>query len=139
MLTGHAFISLVVGLTFGGLTALSSPVWTFYAKSEYGSYQYDAKHVSHPSESVVRLQQKLILNDRSRNDLIGELGEESQNVKEIVILRKINCTARKSRMLGLIYFSDSGSIIKQESYEPIEWDSVIPDSVDDVLYHAICQ
>ena len=118
---------------------MSAPTWRFYAKSEFGLYQYEARHFSHASESLVRVQQKLILSDRSRNDLVGELGKESQNVKEIIVLREIDCTGRKSRILGLAYFSDSGSIIKREFYEPNEWDSILPDSVDDGLYRAICE
>jgi hypothetical protein len=60
-------------------------------------------------------------------------------VKEITTIREIDCTGKKSHILGLIYFSDNDRVIKGESYEPMEWDTIIPDSVDDVLYHAVCK
>jgi Surface-adhesin protein E len=60
-------------------------------------------------------------------------------VKEIRTLREIDCTGKKSRILGLIYVSENGRVIKRESYEPVEWDSIITDSVDDVLYQAVCK
>jgi Surface-adhesin protein E len=113
--------------------------WKFYAANDFGLYQYDMEGVSHLSNNIVRVSQKLILNDRGTTKLARELGREYENVKEIITMREIDCTGKKSHILGSIYFSDSGGVIKRESYEPIEWDSIIPDSVDDVLYHAVCK
>ena len=69
--------------------------------------------------------------------MVRELGKEYENVKQIITLREIDCAGKKNRILGLMYCSENGLVIKRESYEPIEWDSIIPDSVDDVLYHAV--
>jgi len=30
-------------------------------------------------------------------------------------------------------------VIRRESYDPIEWDSIISDSVDDILYQVVCE
>jgi len=111
--------------------------WRFYVSSDFGIYQYDAENVGFLSNNIIRVSQKLVLNERGRTNLIRELGKEYENVKEIITIREIDCTGKKSRIVGLIYFSDNGRVIKRESYEPIEWDSIIPDSVDDVLYHAV--
>ena len=101
--------------------------------------KYDAEDVSHLSNNIVRVGQKLVLNDRGATKLVRELGREYENVKEIITIREIDCRGKKSHILGSIYFSDNGRVIKRESYEPIEWDSIIPDSVDDVLYYAVCK
>jgi Surface-adhesin protein E len=71
------------------------------------------------------------------NQLARELGREYENVKEIVPMREMDCSGKKSHILGSIYFSDDGRVIKRESYEPIGWDSITPDSGDDVLCHAV--
>jgi hypothetical protein len=112
--------------------------WRFYSSSDFGLYQYDAENIEYLSYDIVRVSQKLVLNDRGTTNLIRELGKEYENVKEIITIREIDCTGKKIRMVGLIYFSDNGTVIKRESYEPKEWESIIPDSVDDVLYHAVC-
>ena len=111
--------------------------WRFYASSDFGLYQYDAENIGYLSNNIVRVNQKLVLNDRGTTNLARELGKEYENVKEIIIIREIDYTGKNIRMVGLIYFSDNGRVIKRESYEPKEWDSIISDSVDDVLYHAV--
>ena len=139
MSTGKAVILLVFGLMCVMCEEVSATDWRLYARSEFGLYYYDAEDVSHLFNNLVRVRQKLVLNDRGITNLVRELGEEYENVKEIITLREIDCTGKKSHILGLIYFSDSGGVIRRESYEPIEWDTIIPDSVDDVLYHAVCE
>ena len=52
---------------------------------------------------------------------------------------EIDCACKKSPILGLIHCSEDGLVIKRESYEPTEWGSIIPDSVDDILCCAVCQ
>ena len=111
--------------------------WRFYASGDFGLYQYDAENIGYLSNNILRVSQKLVLNDRGTTNLVRELREEYENVEEIITIREIDCTGEKSRRVGLIYFSGNGGVIKRESYEPIEWDSIIPDSVDDVLYHAV--
>jgi hypothetical protein len=111
--------------------------WRFYASSDFGLYQYDAENIGYLSNNILRVSQKLVLNDRGTTSLVRELGKEYENVKEIITIRKIDCTGKKIHIVGLIYLSDNAKVIKRESYEPKEWDSIIPDSVDDVLYHAV--
>jgi hypothetical protein len=113
--------------------------WRIYSSSDFGLYQYDAANIGYLSYNIVRVSQKLVLNDRGATNLVRELGKEYDNVKEIVIIREIDYTGKNIRMVGLIYFSDNGRVIKREAYEPKEWDSIIPDSVDDVLYQAVSE
>jgi hypothetical protein len=132
-------IALVLGLMFETFSEASSADWRFYARSDFGLYEYDAEDVSHLSNNFVKLNQKLVLNDRGSTHLVRELGKEYENVKEIITLREIDCMGKKTRILRLIYLSDNGKIIKRESYEPIGWDPIMPDSVDDVLCCTVCK
>lgn len=111
--------------------------WRFYASSDFGLYHYDAENIGYLSNNIVRVTQKLVLNDRGTTNLVRELGKEYENVKEIITIREIDCAGKKICIVGLIYFSDSGRVIKRDSYEPKEWNSIMPDSVDDVLYDAV--
>jgi hypothetical protein len=140
------FIVLRVGIfsiIFGVLVSVygraSGADWKFYAKSEFGSYSYDIENMSRPSDHLVRVWQKLILNDKGTMDLVGEFGKEYEKATEAIILREIDCMNKKSRILELTFCSEEGRIIKKESYNPLGWDSIVPDSVDDLLYFAICQ
>ena len=85
------------------------------------------------SKSLVRVRQKLVLSDRGTTHLVRELRKDHENVREIITLREIDCIGKKSRILGSLYCSESGVVIKRESYDPIQWDSIISDSVDDIL------
>ena len=111
--------------------------WRFYASSDFGLYHYDAENIGCLSNNIVRVTQKLVLNDRGTTNLVRELGKEYENVKEIITIREIDCAGKKICIVGLIYFSDNDRVIKRDSYEPKEWNSIMPDSVDDVLYDAV--
>jgi hypothetical protein len=130
---------LVFGLLCAAFAEVSETDWKLYTQSEFGLYQYDAEGINYFSKCLVRISQRIVLTDRSRTDLVRELGKEYGDVREIITLREIDCAVKKSRILGLIYCSEKGMVIKRESYEPIEWDVIIPDSVDDVLYHEVCE
>jgi len=139
MSSKQVIISLVLGLMWVMCKEVSAVEWKFYTRSEFGLYQYDIEDVSYLSNNLVRVSQKLVLNDRGITNLVRELGKEYRNVKEIVTFREIDCKGRKNRILGLIYYSENSRVIKRESYELIEWDSIIPNSVDDILSQAICK
>jgi hypothetical protein len=113
--------------------------WRFYAKSEFGTYCFDTKNISRLSNHLVRVWQKLILNNKGTVNLAGEYGKEYENAREVIILREIDCINKKSRILELALSSEEGRVMKRETYDPLEWDSIVPDSVDDVLYCAICK
>ena len=113
--------------------------WRFYARSEFGLYQYDGKNISHLKENIVRVDQKLLLSDRGITTLVQEFGNEYEKVRGIVTKREIDCAGRRIHMLALTYIADKSRIIKEESYEPIEWDHITPDSVDSILFQAVCE
>jgi hypothetical protein len=139
MNTGKVIIVLFLGLMCPTWERIPAEDWRFYARSEFGLYQYDARNVRYLSDSIVRVRQKLVLSDRGTANLVQEIGKEYEKAKEMVIIREIDCAGKRTHILGLIYVSDEGGIIKSESYEPVEWDVITPDSVDAVLYHTLCQ
>jgi len=140
MSRGQTIIFLVLGLiTYQ--TQEGAPVedWRFYTTSDFGLYQYDAKDVRHLRENIVRVKQQLYLSNKGTTTLVQEFGIEYEQVREILTLREIDCSGKKIRILGLMYISDKARIIKEESYEPIKWDTIIPDSVDSILYQTLCK
>jgi hypothetical protein len=139
MSAGQSIISLALGFILVTCAEVSATDWRFYTRSEFGLYQYDAEDLSHLSKSLVRVRQKLVLTHRGTTHLVQELGKEHENVREIISLRETDCISKKSRILGLIYCSENGVVIRRESYDPIEWDSIISDSVDDILYQVVCE
>ena len=113
--------------------------WRFYAKNEFGLYQYNEKKVTHLRENIVRVDQKLLLSDRGITTLVGEFGKEYEKVMGIITKREIDCSGGRIHILELTYISDRNSVIRAESYEPIEWDAITPDSVDSLLHQAVCK
>ena len=132
-------LSPILALLFFGHTEPLRTDWRFYAGSEFGSYHYNAENVGYLPNNLVRTWQKLVLTNKGRVNLAGQLGKEYENVSELVVLKEIDCTRRRSRILEVAYCSNEGKIIERESYQQFDWDSVIPDSVDDILYHSVCK
>ncbi len=113
--------------------------WRFYAETEFGSYHYNAEDIGYLPSHIVRIWQKLVLTNKGRVNLAGELGREYENVSEIVVLREIDCMSGRSRILEVAYRCERRRVLKSESYEQFDWDSIIPDSVDDILRYAVCK
>jgi hypothetical protein len=132
------FLSAIfVFLSLGQSEAVGAD-WRFYAGNEFGLYHYNAEDIRYLPDNLVGIWEKLVLTNKGRIHLIGELGKEYENVGELVVLRKIDCTGCRSRIIEIAYCSEEGRVIKRELYQELEWDSVIPDSVDDILYHVVC-
>ena len=128
---------IFVLLSLGQTEALGAD-WRFYAGNEFGLYHYNAENIVYLSDNLIGVWEKLVLTNKGRVNLTGELGKEYENVSELVVLREIDCMGSRSRIIEIAYCSEEGRVIKIESYQKIDWDSVIPDSVDDVLYHVVC-
>jgi hypothetical protein len=129
------FLGVVVSAYAGG----SGADWRFYANSEFGTYCYDMENISRLSNQFVRVSQKLILNNKGTVNLVGEFGKEYEKAREAIILREIDCINKRSRILELTLCSGEGTVMKRETYTLYDWDSIVPDSVDDVLYRSICK
>ncbi len=112
--------------------------WKFYAETQFGSYHYNAEDIGYLPRNIVRIWQRLVLTNQGRVHLAGELGREYEHVREIVVLREIDCMSRRSRILEVAYCRERRKVMKSESYERFDWDSIIPDSVDDILRHTVC-
>ena len=65
--------------------------WRFYARSEFGLYQYDRKNVSHLRENIIRVEQKLLLSDIGISTVVQEFGKEYEKVRGIITKREIDC------------------------------------------------
>ena len=139
MPAGQAIIVLLLGLMCPTWERISAEDWRVYTSSEFGLYQYDTRSVRYPSDNIVRVHQKLVLSDRGTVNLVLAMGSEYQRTKEIMVIREIDCAAKRTHILGLMYIAEGGGVIERESYELIEWDTIAPDSVDAFLYLAVCE
>jgi hypothetical protein len=74
MSTRQAVIFLVFGLMCATFEEVSAVDWTLYTRREFGLYQYDLEDVNYLSNNLVRVRQKLVLNDRGTTNLAQELG-----------------------------------------------------------------
>ena len=139
MSSGQVVISFLLALIWATCDAATAKEWRFYTGSEFGLYEYDAQDVRRSSQNPIRVHQKITLSDRGKTSLIRELGAVYEHVKELILLREIDCTCKKGRVLKLIYYSENDEVINKETYEPTGWNAITPDSVDDILYQAVCE
>lgn len=132
-------LPVILGVLISAYAAGSGADWRFYANSEFGTYYYDLESISRLPNDSFRIWQKLILNDRGTVNLVGELGKEYEEARHAIILREIDCIHKKSRILELTICSEEGRVMKRELYSPFDGDSIVSDSVDDILYRSICK
>jgi hypothetical protein len=139
MALGITVIFLIFGSLSPGHPKTIGADWRLYGESEFGSYHYNAKNIAYLPDHLVRAWQKLVLTDKGRVDLTGELGKEYDSVNELIVLREIDCSSRRSRILEVAYRGEEGGTIKREAYQLVDWNSIIAYSADDILYHAVCK
>lgn len=99
--------------------------WILFAGNERSSTYYDAKNISYPSKNIARV-------------WTIEIGTEKrdENVDHSIFLIEIAYTEKKARPISIAGYDENGKEIRYYS-EPLEWESIEPDSIINVLYENV--
>lgn len=135
-------------VTTPGYSASKNQDWKLYFTDEAFSYFYDLRNLTRQSHNVVKINEKWVVNgDKGRESYLrnsAEIGfplKGYEKFKESQFLTEINCSDKKSRILSATDYAENGNILRSESRLPnqAKWKDIIPESIGEQLYRAVCK
>lgn len=99
--------------------------WILFAGNERSSTYYDAKNISYPSKNIARVWTIWIGTEK-----------RDENIDHSIFLIEIAYTEKKARPISIGRYDENGKEISYYS-EPLEWESIEPDSIINVLYENV--
>jgi hypothetical protein len=112
--------------------------WKFYNSNEMYLTYYYTQNITHPSKNIVRVWDRWNLMEKGVLNWVVKFGKEYENLSYLIILWEINCAEKKSRSLSETSYDNKGKVIISSS-SPKEWDFIIPESMHESLYKAVCK
>ena len=70
--------------------------------------------------------------------MVGNFGKKYENLSHSIDLHEINCVEKKIRPLSVTDYDNKGGVIYSSS-SPSKWDSIIPESMIEILYKEVCK
>jgi hypothetical protein len=122
-----------------------SKIWEFYGVSSGGGSFYYNKTNLTKSSNIISVWTYNIRTDDERTRMIEsikkydlEKSKKYQYYDHDVMLWKIDCENRQSKLETLIHYDDNGNTLSNDTYENTKWESIPPQSIMEGLYNIIC-
>jgi hypothetical protein len=128
----------VIGLIIFGNIEAWGVDWKIYSEHELAIYSYDTESLTRTSKNITRVWVKLVYTNKGVMDWVEKSGGRYKNLWYTIELDEINCQEKKSQTLKIILYSKEGTVLHSSSREG-EWDYIIPGSIREVLYQAVCK
>jgi hypothetical protein len=129
---------ILIGLIIFGNAGAWAADWKLYDVDGQIIRYYDAEGITRPSKNIARVRVKLEYTDKGVIEMVKKFGKHYENFKLIIALNEINCPHKKIRNLSITHYSKEGKVILKASHES-EWDYIVPDSIAETLYQAVCK
>ena len=113
--------------------------WKVYSSTDYGIRSYDAESMIRPSKGVVRVWTKLLYNEKAITDTVKEKGDMYKTLSYTMVFDEFICAEKEKRLLALIDYSTDGKILFSANYKESKWSFIVPESVGESLYNAVCK
>jgi hypothetical protein len=140
-LSGKLVIVLVgVGLVILGYGEVWGEDWKFIRNNKNGdSYYYDASSIARPSKNIVRGSVKMVYSEQSINSEVEKLGSSYKDLSHRIILWEMNCSEKKVAFHQTDFYSKKGRTMQSIKLDEITWMSIVPDTMGEDLYKALCK
>jgi hypothetical protein len=140
LITGKLIITVVTGLLVFGYAEVWGANWKFVRMNKGGdNCYYDADSIIRPSEKIVRGSVKIVYSEKSVKQEIERLGPSYKDLSYIIILWEMNCIEKKAAFLETTTYSKNEQIIKSIKVDTLTWASIVPDTIGEDLYKALCK
>ncbi len=136
-------ISFRMGVGLIGLIIFTcAEVWgadcKVYAKEDNFTSYYDAEGITTPFKNIVRVRIKNEFTEKGVAEAVKRFGKKYENINYSIALKEISCSNKKGNNLFLTYYSKGEKAMFTYSSES-EWNPIVPESVGEALYNAVCK
>ena len=140
---------LFIGLAIFGNAEVWGADWKVLSITDTSIVYYDSESITSspksitqlwttPSPEVVKVWFKMIYSDKGIIENVKNLGKEYADVRESKHFSELNCQNKKIRTLSQITYSKESNVVFS-SDRPSGWSFIVPDSIGDLLYQAVCK
>jgi hypothetical protein len=130
---------VLIGVLIFGYAEVWGEDWKVFASGVYGLCYYDAESITRPSKNIVRVWEKIVYSEKGVIKAVKELGERYKTASYSLDLSEIDCIEKKRNTLMLVFYAKGGSVISTEQLSETEWSFIIPGSMEEILYKAVCK
>jgi hypothetical protein len=133
---------VLIGLVIFGYGEVLGADWRLYATVLDGDeFYYDASSIIRPSRNIVRVWTKTVVSNNSIKEYVDKLGSSFQLLSHKIILLEIDCTEKKDLLLQTTGYANDGKILMSVTVKESEkeWVFILPDTVGEPLYEAVCK
>jgi hypothetical protein len=124
-------------LLFAALSANGAD-WQYFGSDKNGnSLFYDIKNIAY-SDNVIKVYQKENHREEFLARLRNRLGDDYDDLTEIVNLIEIDCPHEQSRIRSVSYYSSSGKELKNIKSRGGDWQDIPQESPIHMLYELSC-
>jgi hypothetical protein len=119
--------------------------WKLYDTNRHGSLYYDQAHLTRPSKGIVRVGSLEMFNDEGRRWVIQNMKNLNKSTRGYetlshgVIYYEINCERKMYNILGSVDYAEDGTALFAARHTDENWTFIVPDSITERLYKAMCQ
>lgn len=131
-------VVFIIGIVIFGCAGMRGADWKPYSFNDVGQNYYDAQSITRPSRKIVRVWEKTNYTLMGVKDWVGKFGEKYSNLSYSISLEEINCAEKTQRFL-LVHFYDKNAELIPSDSSRTEWVFIVPGTIAEGLYIAICK
>jgi hypothetical protein len=113
--------------------------WKIYAGTDEGQFYYDAESFTHPAAGMVHFRHKTVFSEKGIARAEEAFGKEYQHLAYSISVREIDCSEKKIRSLGVMYFSEDGKTLDMAIDSKSEWHAIEPTAMVEGLFQNLCK
>jgi hypothetical protein len=133
-------IYVMIGITLLSHAEVRGENWKFLRVSKGGDHcYYDADSITRPSKNNVRGLVKIVYSEKSINREMERPGSSYKDLSHTIILWEMNCIEKKATFLETTTYSKNEKILKSIKAKTITWASIVPETMGEDLYKALCR
>ena len=139
MVIKRAFTLAVIGFAiFFFCSEEGAADWTVNFATENFTYLYDQENIDEVSPGILRIKQKWFPSPKKAEEMVQEDGLRYTNWDHSLLLTELDCGKRQQRLLAILEYDKSGNVTYIEDHSDSGWIFLIPGSVGEALFRAVC-
>jgi len=128
---------ILIGLAIFGNAEVGGGLETLWGRREKSAY-YDVQSITRPSKNIVRVWLRWNWTEKGVMVMVGNFWKKYDNLSHSIDLHEINCVDKTIHSLSLTAYNNKRGVIYSSS-SPLEWDSIVPGSIIEILYKKVCK
>jgi hypothetical protein len=132
-------IFLLMGPAIGGYQNAWAIDYRWFAQNDEGMFFYDIESITPPSEDTVNVWVREVFYGQGRQAMSRVLGGSYENLDHSISQEEFNCKDKTFRHLSRTFYNKDGSILSSSKNLAEPFQSIQPNSVNEVLYKAVCE